>query len=596
MLRGQVYVNTHYYTVPDLETFVSHTNKFKFEVRAFHHAHQTYLIPEILKRAYEKPPASALFADNIYYKAEAYTASEKAGAILYANGLTPVYVSDNPVLNAQHVVFKAAKAYKYELPYHAALNEVTAAPAELLGLSERIGKIKEGFNADIVVWDSDPLSVRATPQQIWIDGVSQFDDPFIYEKPDELLIINEPVSEGSSKSLEKTDVIFTEVRKLAFATPHKSTKSHGVAMNVVIESGRIIYVGGCNTHISTASKSGIEIIDLKNGYITPAFTAFRSFIGLSEINAKLSTQDGVNPVSIFSRAVDGLALDNKQLQASHIKGIIKAITAPDTGRNAHRGLSMGFSTGGQTSLEEGIVWADEVAVHYPLSLSGRSETTPSTSSAVGGLRSGLMKALKLNETNVDPFSEEAYLRRVVTGALPLVLDIHSADTIAAALRVKAEVESSPESTASIRMIIHGGAEAHLVAHEIATANVGVVLAPLLPYSERWDQRRSLIGAPLQNGTTVNYLIDAGVLVSIGTKENWEVRELSLMAGIAYANSNGRLSEEAALGLISSNIYRMLDLEKHFSTETDFVVFEGNPLQTNSRVRAVVDGRGTVEVI
>lgn len=46
-LRGQVHINTHCYTIPDLEAFVDHTNEFKFAVRAFHHAHQTFLVPEV---------------------------------------------------------------------------------------------------------------------------------------------------------------------------------------------------------------------------------------------------------------------------------------------------------------------------------------------------------------------------------------------------------------------------------------------------------------------------------------------------------------------------------------------------------------------
>jgi hypothetical protein len=47
VLRGQVHVNTHCYTVPDLEAYIDHTNEFKFPVRAFHHAHQTFLVPEV---------------------------------------------------------------------------------------------------------------------------------------------------------------------------------------------------------------------------------------------------------------------------------------------------------------------------------------------------------------------------------------------------------------------------------------------------------------------------------------------------------------------------------------------------------------------
>jgi hypothetical protein len=47
LLRDQIRLNTHCYTIPDLEAFVEHTNEFKFKVRAFHHAHETYLVPEV---------------------------------------------------------------------------------------------------------------------------------------------------------------------------------------------------------------------------------------------------------------------------------------------------------------------------------------------------------------------------------------------------------------------------------------------------------------------------------------------------------------------------------------------------------------------
>ena len=52
LLRDQVRLNVHCYTIPDLEAFVDHTNEFKFKVRAFHHAHQTYLVPEVSLASY----------------------------------------------------------------------------------------------------------------------------------------------------------------------------------------------------------------------------------------------------------------------------------------------------------------------------------------------------------------------------------------------------------------------------------------------------------------------------------------------------------------------------------------------------------------
>jgi len=52
LLRDQVRLNTHCYTIPDLEAFIEHTNEFKFKLRAFHHAHQTYMVPEVSRRRF----------------------------------------------------------------------------------------------------------------------------------------------------------------------------------------------------------------------------------------------------------------------------------------------------------------------------------------------------------------------------------------------------------------------------------------------------------------------------------------------------------------------------------------------------------------
>lgn len=65
-------LNTHCYTVADLTSFVAHTNEFRFHLTAFHHAHETYLVPDLLKKAYGGPPAIALFSLNADYKMESY--------------------------------------------------------------------------------------------------------------------------------------------------------------------------------------------------------------------------------------------------------------------------------------------------------------------------------------------------------------------------------------------------------------------------------------------------------------------------------------------------------------------------------------------
>ncbi|MCJ1438400.1 hypothetical protein MMC27_007788 [Xylographa pallens] len=597
VLRGQVHVNTHCYTVADLEAFVRHTNEWRFPIRAFHHAHQTYLVPEILKRAWGgRPPAAAIFADNMYYKVEAYTASEQAGKILYENGITPVYVSDNPVLNAQHLVFEAAKGYQYGLKYHAALASITTAPAELLGLGERIGKIKPGFDADVVVWDSDPLSVGATPVQVWIDGLAQFKNPFILRKP----VVPPSVPklkphEIRDKPILKETIVFTGVGKVMIGGYTNNLISNETA-RVVVLNGVISCIGLCEDETQTASNEGAEVVTLINGYLTRPFTAIGSTIGLSEIDGEKDTKDGDNTDAIWSRAIDGLALDTKQLAAAYAHGVVRAITAPSARRGSSRGVSAGFLTGAQHALDDGSVFADEVAVHYPLTISAKTEKTPSISSLIGTLRKGLMNAIHSNGTTFDNSSEEAYLQRVVAGELPLVLSIHSSDTIAAVIRVKQEVESTLGALTAqrkLRMVIIGGAESYLIADEIAAADVGIILSPLQPYSSSWDQRRSLTGAPLTNGTALEHLLDAGVLVAIGVgPENSDARNLRLMAGIAFHNSGGRLTESQALDLVGTNIHRMLGLTESVLTD-DFLIYDGSPLEIGSQLRAMGHGGNSI---
>lgn len=62
LLRGKIKLNVHCYESTDLDAFVRHTNEFKFPVAAFHHAHETFMVPDLLKTAWNNTPAVAIFA------------------------------------------------------------------------------------------------------------------------------------------------------------------------------------------------------------------------------------------------------------------------------------------------------------------------------------------------------------------------------------------------------------------------------------------------------------------------------------------------------------------------------------------------------
>src|SRR6202011_2161673 len=77
---------------------------------------------------------------------------------------------------ATHLNQEAAKSMKFGgLSANDALKMVTLNPAIQLGIENRVGSIDVGKDADLVIYNHDPLSVYAVPQKTLIDGQVYFD-------------------------------------------------------------------------------------------------------------------------------------------------------------------------------------------------------------------------------------------------------------------------------------------------------------------------------------------------------------------------------------------------------------------------------------
>lgn len=501
-----------------------------------------------------------------------------------------VYVSDHPVLHSKHVLAEAAKAYRNGLRYHAALAGVTSAPAELLGLGQRVGKVKAGFDADVVVWDSDPLSLGASPVQVFIDGTPQLKDVADSTKPltSPMEILYE--SKIPEKRTDIDDLVITGISNILLPGFEHLSKN-GAALTIAISGGSIVCTGECTSELATA----VNVMHLDDGHIAPALTAFGSLLGLEEIAAEDDTSDGENDQSSFSAAIDGLMLEGKNLDAAYSHGVTRAISAPKFGGDGHKGISVGFRLGASHALERDAVFDPDVALHYTMTLAAKQGKSPSISSAIAELKAKLLKTVQRKKKAEESSVEDEYLENVINGTTPLVIDVHSADTIASLLRLKEQIDESL-SNSTIRLVLLGGAESHLLAKELAEASVGVILAPLYPYGASWDQRRSLPGLPLSNGTAIDVLHAAGVNVAIGVNEDWEARDLYLQAGTVKANGGGRISDAEAVAFASTKIYDILGLQQSKEAHlSNFVVFEGYPLTTNGQRRAVANGRGKVSM-
>ncbi|CEL60594.1 hypothetical protein RSOLAG1IB_03832 [Rhizoctonia solani AG-1 IB] len=580
VLRGRTKVHVHCYETVDFDGIVRLSNEFKFPIAAFHHAHEAYLVPNLIKHAYGEAPALALFSNFARYKREAYRGSPYAPKILNENGLRVVMKSDGPpAINARYLFYEAAQAHYNGLPEDEAIASLTSTPAEVTGYSHRLGYIKQGYDADIIIWDSHPLSLGATPQQVYIDGSPQLDEPFVLSKPDWAQRSPQtPSWDKEAKQAKESDglpdllasqnpdtIVFKNVDSFVQDRPQVIREQ-----DVVVASrGRVVCAGACTSYISPEAK----IVDLQGGSIIPGLISSGASIGLVEIDQEPSTNDGTVPDpseggapavaggdGFLARGVDGISFTGRNALLSHRGGVTTIIEAPFSS-GLIQGVSVAFRSGVKHKLEPGAVSRREVALHVRL-VRGH-EAGNGISTKIATLRRLFLDA-----------EEGSVYARVVKGKLPLVVLVENADIMATLLGLKEEIESASGST--LHLIFSGATEAHLIADKIAKADVGVILAPLRSIPQFWDQIRYVPGPPLSRHTPLQILQKAGVTVGLGSSsitvtQAWDVPQTRFNLGWAIADSNGTLGVCEALALSTTNLkklYRLPDLD------TDLVAYRG----------------------
>ncbi|WVQ99842.1 hypothetical protein IAU59_006985 [Kwoniella sp. CBS 9459] len=613
VIRGNVKVNIHCYETTDLNTLVRISNEFQFPIAAFHHAHEAYLVPDLLKQAWgPEPPAVAIFSTNARYKREAYRGSEFAPKVLAEAGLSVVMKSDHPVLDSRYLISEASFAHHYGLNTSQALSSVTTHPAKALGLDHRIGYIREGYDADVVVWDSHPLTVGATPKQTYIDGIPQIINPVLHHKPAQVqkapptgkwdqearAAVEARGDPDLRPKKSSKNVVFQDVGDFHLQDEIETELQVDVSAfeegkgSVLVQDGKITCAGRCE--IPTGLDFEFELVDLKGGAITPGAITVGSRLGQLEIRQEKATADGaaLDPLDegseitdgLLAHAVDGAQFGGKDELLAYRSGVTTAVVSPKS-TSFLSGISFAFSPSAPHPLSHGAIQNPYGALHITLD---NSKTSVSSKIAI-------LRRLLLGEVDEKTELSEA-LREVAKGKWRLVVNVDKADSIATLIRLKTEVAEKAKIT------VLGGQEAWLVADELAEADIGVIVAPVRSYPGDWDSRRIIPSIPLSNHTLPSYLASHGVTVGLGIVEEWQARNTLYEAAWVYATSPaGVFTKRDALNLVGKNLENLLGLNEHHhkdektaESERGWVAHEGDVFSLGGKVRAV-RGVGQIDV-
>ena len=172
ILNGEMFITCHSYVQSEINMLMKVAEQFDFNVATFTHILEGYKVADKMS---DHGVGASTFSDWWAYKNEVKEAIPYNAALMAMAGVVTAINSDSREM-ARRLNQEAGKSIKYGgMDEIEALKLVTLNPAKLLHLDDRIGSIKVGKDADLVLWTDHPLSIYTKPSKTIVDGKVYFD-------------------------------------------------------------------------------------------------------------------------------------------------------------------------------------------------------------------------------------------------------------------------------------------------------------------------------------------------------------------------------------------------------------------------------------
>ncbi len=172
VLNGDMYVTSHSYVQSEINMLMHVAEQFDFNINTFTHILEGYKVADKMA---QHGAGGSTFSDWWAYKWEVRYAIPYNAALMQQAGVVVAINSDDAEMS-RRLNQEAAKAVKYgNVSEVDALKMVTLNPAMLLHLDDRMGSIRPGKDADLVLWSDHPLSIYAVAETTWVEGAPFYD-------------------------------------------------------------------------------------------------------------------------------------------------------------------------------------------------------------------------------------------------------------------------------------------------------------------------------------------------------------------------------------------------------------------------------------
>ena len=366
-------------------------------------------------------------------------------------------------------------------------------------------------------------------------------------------------------------------------------KVHSVGPDGTIENATIIVVDGRITAVGAGFgvPDGATVIDASGKIVTPGLFSPIGRLGLVEVGNAAGPVDSAQLGNQFTAGFDVADAYNSRSPAipiQRIEGITRAAIAPspgwgdDFGNTGHilSGLAAIVNLGDNDVMDK-----RQAAMVVTLGEGGSAHAAGSRTNAWLILRNSFEEAIDYRDHKGDfergmrrdyqhSVADLEALQGVISSTIPLLVHIHRASDIETLITLTEEY--------GLSAIIVGGAEAWMLADELANAEISVIMQVTANLPGSFDSLNARRGA-------ANILAEAGVrfALSDGQSESNNARNITQSAGNAVADGLDWDAALRAITLTPAEMYGVADSVGSIEAgkAADLVIWPADPFELTS---------------
>jgi imidazolonepropionase-like amidohydrolase len=631
ILEGKRLVHAHAYRADEILMLIRVADEMGFKIATFQHVLEGYKVADEMAA---HGAGGSTFSDWWAYKVEAEDAIPYNATIMHQRGVL-VSINSDSAEHARRLNTEAAKSIHWGgLTEDEALAFVTINPAKQLRIDGRVGSLEVGKDADVVIWNTHPLSTYAIADRVYIDGQMYYDrladerrltdaraektrlaaaegrsapttEPQTPQGRDQGSGIGGQVSsgsgvggagtggapdwdggpaEGQAQAVTATGpvvaIINARIHPISQPTIERGT--------IVIRGGRIAEIGA-----SVQAPDGAQTIDAGGGDVYPGFIDARTTIGLNEPGPRgFEDVQEMLDINAAVRAHTSYQADSDAIAVARVNGITSVAVVPSGGLIGGQAAVMNLD--GWTWEEATLRPAIGVSFQYPvLGGGGGGFGPPPPPRPFDELKRDRDARVKVAETLIE--RARAYARIPVADrrtdwnleAMVPVADRRQPLFVQANGEREIREAVAFADRMGVRIVITGGLEAPLAAALLKEKNVPVILGSVLSLPSREDAHHAA------TYRAAGELATAGVKFAFATGSYQNPRLLPYEAAISVAWGLDRDKAIRAMTIEAAEILGVADRIGSLDVGklANLVIWNGDPLELRTPVpRVLIAGR------